>query len=71
MFVVKIEDSKGNLLAVFAAKATDFKTGSRGFRGLTKVDGPEGKRFQTAIQMVEIHSKPGTADDAEPEATEE
>jgi hypothetical protein len=62
MFVVKIEDSKGNLIAVFPAKETEFKTGSRGYRGISKVDGPEGKRYQTSVQLVEIHSKPGTAD---------
>jgi hypothetical protein len=71
MLAIKIEDSTG-LVGLLAANPTDFKTGSRGYRGIGKVT-IAGKRYQTSIQLVEIHSKPngaGTAD-AEPEATEE
>lgn len=68
MFVIKVEDAKGNLIAVFPAKETEFKTGSRGYRGISKLEATDGKRFQTSIQLVEIHSKPGAngTDDAEP-----
>lgn len=68
--VIRVEDAKGNVLAVFSAKPTDFKTGSKGYRAVAKVDGAEGKRYQVNFQAVEIHSKPNGDDqpDAEQDA---
>ena len=37
-----------------------FKTGSRGFYGMTKLE-IDGKRYQVQIQIVEIGSKPGSS----------
>lgn len=60
MLAIKIEDNTG-LVGVFAAQPTDFKTGSKGYRGVSKLT-INGRRYQTSIQLVEIHSKPAEQD---------
>ena len=41
-----------------AANEREFKTKSKGYYFTTKLNGPDGKRYQTSITMVEIGSKP-------------
>ena len=61
--VVTMKDDQGNVVAEILATQKQFKTGSRGFYGMTKVE-IEGKRYQTQIQLVEIGSKDTPASDA-------
>ena len=55
--VAELKDENGKSLAVFAAAAKTFKTGSRGYYANGKAE-IEGKRYQVQIQLVEIGSKP-------------
>lgn len=68
MLAIKVEDSTG-LVGLIAANPTDFKTGSKGYRGVGKVT-IAGKRYQANVQLVEIHSKPADQDAADSENTE-
>lgn len=47
----------GQLVGMLAADPKDFKTGSKGFYGMGKIQIGE-KRYQVQVQMVEIGSKP-------------
>lgn len=54
---VTLHDENGAPVAVDALEATDFKSGSKGFRGNFKA-AIDGKRYQANINLVEIGSKP-------------
>jgi hypothetical protein len=51
-----LKDDKGQLIAVLTVAPKEFKTGSKGFYGNTKIE-IDGKRYQAQIQVVEIGSK--------------
>ncbi len=60
MFITaELKDDKGQLLAILTVPPKEFKTGSKGFYGNTKIE-INGKRYQTQIQVVEIGSKSKT-----------
>jgi len=59
------EETTGTIVGVLAALPKTFSTGSRGFYGGAKLE-IDGRRYQCAIQMVEMGSKPVHAE-AEPE----
>ena len=66
MFVLadlKMDD--GQTVAVVMAPPKDFKTGSKGFYGTAKAEFG-GKRYQIQIQIIEIGSKKGAAEEPEP-----
>jgi hypothetical protein len=57
MFIVaELKTDSGQLVTVLTVPPKEFKTGSRGFFGNSKVE-LDGKRYQVQIQMVEIGSK--------------
>jgi hypothetical protein len=57
MIIADLKNAAGELLAQIVAPAKQFKTGSRGFYGNSKIE-IDGKRYQVQIQIVEIGSKP-------------
>jgi hypothetical protein len=52
----ELKDDKGQPIAVLTVAPKEFKTGSRGFYGNTKIE-IDGKRYQVQIQIIEIGSK--------------
>ena len=63
--ILTVEIKDGDIkLAELAANEKAFKTGSKGFFGMGKVQIGE-KRYQVQIQMVEIGSKPKAAEGEE------
>ncbi len=56
MIVVEIKQD-GQTVGLLTANEKVFKTGSRGFYGMGKVQIGE-KRYQVQVQLVEIGSKP-------------
>ena len=56
MLSVEIKDND-KVVGMLSADEKLFKTGSRGFFGMTKIQIGE-KRYQVQVQMVEIGSKP-------------
>ena len=52
----ELKDDKGQQIAVLTVAPKEFKTGSKGFYGNTKIE-IDGKRYQAQIQVVEIGSK--------------
>lgn len=57
MFLVaELKTESGQLITALTMPPKEFKTGSKGFYGNTKVE-LGGKRYQVQIQMVEIGSK--------------
>ena len=51
----------GGAQQTLIAEAKDFKTGSRGYHGNSKMVDPEtGKRYQVNCMLIEIGSKLGT-----------
>lgn len=56
MLTVEIKD-ENTLLGEIAAPAKVFKTGSKGYYGMGKIQIGD-KRYQVQIQLVEIGSKP-------------
>lgn len=57
MFLVaEVKDEAGKVVGLITLPQKQFKTGSRGFYGNTKME-IEGKRYQVQVQMVEIGSK--------------
>ncbi len=64
MFIIaELKDDKGQVVGIVSAPPKDFKTGSRGFYGMGKLD-IEGKRYQVQVQIVEIGSKQAAAADS-------
>jgi hypothetical protein len=63
MIQVEIKQDE-KIVGAFAATEKVFKTGSRGFFGMSKFALGE-KRYQVQIQMVEIGSKPKPEDKRE------
>lgn len=57
--IAELKTDEGKFVGVFMASPKQFKTGSRGFYAVGKVE-IDGKRYQTQIQLVEIGSKPGS-----------
>ena len=55
--IITIKDDDGKTVGSLIANSKVFKTGSRGFFGVGKVE-LDGKRYQCQVQMVEIGSKP-------------
>ena len=56
MLIVEIKEN-GKIVGELSAPEKLFKTGSRGFFGMGKIQIGE-KRYQVQVQMVEIGSKP-------------
>jgi hypothetical protein len=56
MLSVEIKENE-KVVGMLAAEEKQFKTGSRGFFGMAKIQIGE-KRYQVQVQMVEIGSKP-------------
>jgi hypothetical protein len=56
MLTVEIKDGETRVAELAAAEKV-FKTGSKGFFGMSKIQIGE-KRYQVQIQLVEIGSKP-------------
>jgi len=56
MLSVEIKDNE-KMVGVLTATEKTFKTGSRGFFGMGKIQIGE-KRYQVQVQLVEIGSKP-------------
>ncbi|MCX6079010.1 MAG: hypothetical protein NTW32_05700 [Chloroflexi bacterium] len=56
MLIVEIKDGEKKVAELSAAEKV-FKTGSKGFFGMSKIQIGE-KRYQVQVQMVEIGSKP-------------
>jgi hypothetical protein len=58
MFIIaELKNETGQTLGLISLPPKQFKTGSRGFFGNTKLE-IDGKRYQVQVQMVEIGSKP-------------
>jgi len=57
MLTLSIKDLNGQAADDVSLAATQFSTGSRGFRANRKVE-INGKRYQCNFQLVEIGSKP-------------
>jgi hypothetical protein len=56
MLSVEIKENE-NIVGMLTAAEKVFKTGSRGFFGMSKIQIGE-KRYQVQVQIVEIGSKP-------------
>lgn len=61
MLVVEIKEND-KVVGILQAVEKLFKTGSRGFFGMGKIQIGE-KRYQVQVQLVEIGSKPKTGED--------
>ncbi len=55
--IVEIKSPEGQSIGILTIVPKDFKTGSKGYYGNTKIE-IEGKRYQAQVQLVEIGSKP-------------
>ena len=62
MLSVEIKENE-KIVGVLSAVEKIFKTGSRGFFGMGKIQIGE-KRYQVQVQLVEIGSKPKIGEDA-------
>lgn len=62
MLAVEIKEND-KVVGMLAAEEKQFKTGSRGFFGMAKIQIGE-KRYQVQVQMVEIGSKPKPEENA-------
>jgi len=58
--IAKITIEVAGGIGTIVAEPRQFKTGSRGFYGQGKVQGTDGRRYQIAVNVVEIGSKPTT-----------
>jgi hypothetical protein len=56
MLSIEIKEND-KVVAMLSALEKTFKTGSRGYFGMGKIE-INGKRYQVQVQMVEIGSKP-------------
>lgn len=62
--MLSIDIKEGDkVVGVLSAEAKQFKTGSRGFFGMGKIQIGE-KRYQVQVQLVEIGSKPKPEENA-------
>lgn len=61
--VVELKSPDGKSIGLLTAPPKEFKTGSKGFFGMGKIE-IEGKRYQVQVQLVEIGSKPKTDGEA-------
>ncbi len=57
MVIVEFKDGNGKTITMMTAQPKEFKTGSRGFYAMGKIE-IDGKRYQAQVQLVEIGSKP-------------
>jgi len=58
MFLIAdIKTDKNEPFSVITVSPKEFKTGSKGFFGMSKAE-LDGKRYQIQVQIVEIGSKP-------------
>ncbi|HET6824086.1 MAG TPA: hypothetical protein VFH34_15655 [Anaerolineales bacterium] len=62
MLSVEIKEN-GQVVGELSAPAKQFKTGSRGYFGMGKIQIGE-KRYQVQVQVVEIGSKPKSEEKA-------
>lgn len=62
ILVAEVKDETGKVVGMITLPQKQFKTGSRGFYGNTKME-IDGKRYQVQVQMVEIGSKPSEAEE--------
>lgn len=56
MVIIAELKSDDKMIGVLTVSPKDFKTGSRGFYGQSKIE-IDGKRYQVQVQLVEIGSK--------------
>jgi len=56
IILAELKNETGQTLAMITVPPKEFKTGSKGFYGNSKVE-IDGKRYQIQIQIVEIGSK--------------
>jgi hypothetical protein len=56
VYLAEIKTPTGEVVGTMTLPAKEFKTGSRGFYGMAKLE-LGGKRYQVQIQLVEIGSK--------------
>lgn len=61
IIVAELKTDTGQSVGTIALPPKQFKTGSRGFFGNTKLE-LDGKRYQVQIQLVEIGSRPPSED---------
>ena len=54
--IVEFKTDGGQSIGVMTASPKDFKTGSKGFYGQSKIE-VDNKRYQVQVQLVEIGSK--------------
>ena len=54
--VVDFKTDNGQTIGVMTAAPKDFKTGSKGYYGQSKLE-IDGRRYQVQVQLVEIGSK--------------
>jgi len=62
MLIVEIKENE-KVVGILQAAEKLFKTGSRGFFGMGKIQIGE-KRYQVQVQLVEIGSKPKAGEEA-------
>ena len=62
-YFAEIKTATGEVVGTLTLPAKNFKTGSRGFYGMGKLE-VDGKRYQMQIQMVEIGSKAAAGGEA-------
>lgn len=63
MIIADLKSENGQSLGQISVAQKQFKTGSRGYFGMAKLE-IDGKRYQVQIQMVEIGSKTQTEEKA-------
>jgi hypothetical protein len=57
MFLIaELKSEGGQTIAILTVPSKDFKTGSKGFYGMSKAE-IDGKKYQIQIQVIEIGSK--------------
>jgi hypothetical protein len=62
IIIAELKDDKGQTVGIISAPPKEFKTGSRGFFGMGKME-IDGKRYQIQVQIVEIGSKQSSPSD--------
>jgi hypothetical protein len=58
--VARITAEVGGGTTTFTTAPRTFKTGSKGFFGVAKIYGADGRRYQVIVSVVEIGTKPAS-----------
>jgi hypothetical protein len=66
MVIAELKIDNGQVVGVLMVHPKKFKTGSVGYYGNGKIE-MGGKRYQVQVQLVELGTKPGTAETEPPE----